>query len=50
MSYRATVGSFAEVTIEVRCSGEAPRCGSCQANDLDCVYEQARRDRLKEYV
>ncbi|KAI8938874.1 hypothetical protein NX059_004733 [Plenodomus lindquistii] len=33
---------------KVRCSGEVPRCGTCQGTDSECVYEQARRDRLKE--
>ncbi|KAK7190378.1 hypothetical protein DPSP01_011545 [Paraphaeosphaeria sporulosa] len=32
---------------KIKCSGDTPRCASCIANDLDCVYDQARRDRLK---
>lgn len=35
--------------IEVRCSGEVPRCSNCQIHSLECQYEPARRDRLKEY-
>ncbi|KAH9861477.1 hypothetical protein J1614_011224 [Plenodomus biglobosus] len=33
---------------KVRCSGDMPRCANCQASNSQCVYEQARRDRLKE--
>ncbi|XPS68919.1 hypothetical protein M3J09_001199 [Ascochyta lentis] len=33
---------------KVKCSGNIPRCLNCQASGLDCIYEQARRDRLKE--
>ncbi|KAF2625797.1 hypothetical protein BU25DRAFT_412445 [Macroventuria anomochaeta] len=33
---------------KVKCSGDVPRCANCQATGLNCVYEQARRDRLKE--
>ncbi|KAF3011007.1 hypothetical protein E8E13_010807 [Curvularia kusanoi] len=33
---------------KVKCSGDVPRCVVCQTNDLNCVYEQSRRDRLKE--
>lgn len=33
---------------KVRCSGHIPRCANCQTSDSQCVYEQARRDRLKE--
>ena len=35
---------------EVKCSGDIPRCTNCQTNSIGCVYEQSRRDRLKEYV
>ncbi|KAJ4992890.1 hypothetical protein SVAN01_01594 [Stagonosporopsis vannaccii] len=35
---------------KVKCSGEVPRCTNCQTNSLSCVYEQARRDRLKEAI
>ncbi|KAJ8113960.1 hypothetical protein OPT61_g4047 [Boeremia exigua] len=35
---------------KVRCSGEVPRCTNCQSNKLDCFYEQARRDRLREAI
>ncbi|KAH6644375.1 fungal-specific transcription factor domain-containing protein [Boeremia exigua] len=35
---------------KVKCSGEVPRCAICQTNNLSCVYEQARRDRLKEAI
>lgn len=40
----------ANVTTEVKRTGEVPRCSNCQTNDLSCVYEQARRDRLQESV
>ncbi|KAH8712268.1 fungal-specific transcription factor domain-containing protein [Phaeosphaeriaceae sp. PMI808] len=33
---------------KVRCNGEVPRCANCQLTSSECVYEQARRDRLKE--
>ncbi|KAJ4352177.1 uncharacterized protein N0V89_007524 [Didymosphaeria variabile] len=32
---------------KVKCSGDTPRCAGCIANNLDCLYDQARRDRLK---
>ncbi|KAL1596299.1 hypothetical protein SLS60_008944 [Paraconiothyrium brasiliense] len=32
---------------KVKCSGDTPRCAGCVANNLDCVYDQARRDRLR---
>ncbi|KAH7366641.1 fungal-specific transcription factor domain-containing protein [Pyrenochaeta sp. MPI-SDFR-AT-0127] len=35
---------------KVRCSGEVPRCTNCRTNDLNCVYEQARRDRLRDAI
>ncbi|CAN9445480.1 unnamed protein product [Alternaria alternata] len=33
---------------EVRCSGDTPRCANCERNNLACVYDPARRDRLGE--
>ncbi|KZM20197.1 DNA binding [Ascochyta rabiei] len=33
---------------KVKCSGDIPRCLDCQISGLKCIYEQARRDRLKE--
>jgi hypothetical protein len=33
---------------EVKCSGD-PICTYCQIHGLECEYEAARRDRLKEY-
>lgn len=35
---------------KVKCSGEVPSCINCHTNGLTCVYEQARRDRLKEAI
>ncbi|KAF1967985.1 hypothetical protein BU23DRAFT_280974 [Bimuria novae-zelandiae CBS 107.79] len=32
---------------KIKCTGDSPRCANCIASDLDCVYDQARRDRLK---
>ncbi|KAL5402472.1 hypothetical protein PMIN04_012984 [Paraphaeosphaeria minitans] len=32
---------------KIRCSGDTPSCVICNANNLDCVYDQARRDKLK---
>ncbi|KAH7090233.1 fungal-specific transcription factor domain-containing protein [Paraphoma chrysanthemicola] len=31
-----------------KCSGVTPQCNECAANDLSCVYEHNRRDRVKE--
>ncbi|CAN9163708.1 unnamed protein product [Alternaria alternata] len=31
-----------------KCSGEVPHCSYCQINSLDCVYEKAKKDRLRE--
>ncbi|KAF2703841.1 hypothetical protein K504DRAFT_507750 [Pleomassaria siparia CBS 279.74] len=39
--------NVADPSVEVKCTGEVPRCKSCEAADLPCIYEQARRDRLK---
>jgi hypothetical protein len=36
--------------VEVRCSGNVPRCAPCQLYALDCQYEPAQQDRLKEFV
>ncbi|CAN9148282.1 unnamed protein product [Alternaria alternata] len=33
---------------KVRCSGDTPRCANCERNNLACVYDPARRDRLGE--
>ncbi|CAI9629556.1 unnamed protein product [Alternaria burnsii] len=33
---------------KVRCSGDTPRCTNCERNNLACVYDPARRDRLGE--
>ncbi|KAF1849131.1 uncharacterized protein K460DRAFT_280163 [Cucurbitaria berberidis CBS 394.84] len=33
---------------KVRCSGDLPCCTNCQISNSNCVYEQARRDRLRE--
>ncbi|RII19286.1 hypothetical protein CUC08_Gglean001950 [Alternaria sp. MG1] len=33
---------------KVRCSGDTPRCANCERNNLTCVYDPARRDRLGE--
>lgn len=41
---------IADAAAEVKCSGDVPRCANCQASGLSCVYEQARRDRLREYA
>lgn len=35
---------------EIKCTGDGPPCSSCQASALECTYEQARRDRLRESV
>ncbi|KAL6710500.1 hypothetical protein ACN47E_008548 [Coniothyrium glycines] len=35
---------------KVRCSGHLPRCTNCQTSDTTCVYDQARRDRLREAI
>ncbi|KAH7410079.1 fungal-specific transcription factor domain-containing protein [Phaeosphaeria sp. MPI-PUGE-AT-0046c] len=33
---------------EIKCTGDGPPCSACQASSLECSYEQARRDRLRE--
>ncbi|KAI8939159.1 hypothetical protein NX059_004993 [Plenodomus lindquistii] len=33
---------------KTRCSGETPQCQGCIKLDLECRYDQARRDRLRE--
>lgn len=38
------------LNIEVRCSGETPRCATCERAGSVCVYDSARRDRLGECV
>jgi hypothetical protein len=35
---------------KIRCNGRRPQCNNCTARSAPCVYAQARRDRLKEYV
>jgi hypothetical protein len=35
---------------KIRCNGAKPQCNNCTADNASCVYAQARRDRLKEYV
>ncbi|KAF2439824.1 hypothetical protein P171DRAFT_395811 [Karstenula rhodostoma CBS 690.94] len=32
---------------KVKCTGDTPSCANCIANKLQCVYDQARRDKLK---
>jgi len=34
---------------ETKCSGETP-CIHCVSSGTDCIYGQARRDRLREYA
>lgn len=31
----------------MKCSGDTPSCTNCAASDLECTYDQGRRDRLK---
>lgn len=33
---------------KIKCTGAGPPCSACQASSLDCSYELARRDRLRE--
>jgi len=33
---------------KTRCSGERPHCQNCVGQQLQCVYPQGRKDRLKE--
>ncbi|KAF2131024.1 hypothetical protein P153DRAFT_208978 [Dothidotthia symphoricarpi CBS 119687] len=35
---------------KTKCTGELPRCFECKTCDLDCAYEQGRRDRLKDVL
>jgi hypothetical protein len=35
---------------KVKCSGENPRCRNCIESKSTCIYPQARKDRLKEWV
>ncbi|OAL01148.1 hypothetical protein IQ06DRAFT_347212 [Phaeosphaeriaceae sp. SRC1lsM3a] len=35
---------------KIKCTGDGPPCSSCQASALECTYEQARRDRLREAI
>jgi hypothetical protein len=48
--YTSALNSGADKPPEVRCSGDTPRCANCERNNLTCVYDPARRDRLGEYV
>ncbi|OCK81675.1 hypothetical protein K432DRAFT_294972 [Lepidopterella palustris CBS 459.81] len=32
---------------KVKCTGEKPRCKHCEGFELECVYVQGRKDRLK---
>ena len=35
---------------KIKCSGERPHCQSCMAQQMTCMYSQARRDRLTRSV
>lgn len=35
---------------KVKCTGEQPHCQNCVNLHAPCIYSQARRDRLKEFV
>jgi hypothetical protein len=35
-------------TPESRCTAEIPRCSDCVANDIVCVYENNKKDRMRE--
>jgi hypothetical protein len=33
---------------ETKCSGTRPQCINCEKQGEECIYEQPRRDRLRE--
>jgi hypothetical protein len=37
-----------ERILETKCTAETPRCSDCVANDVACVYENNKKDRLGE--
>jgi hypothetical protein len=40
----------AELTInlEFKCTGGRPSCVECETNNILCIYEERRKDRLKD--
>ncbi|KAF2830575.1 hypothetical protein CC86DRAFT_315963 [Ophiobolus disseminans] len=45
----ASCGELCQLTpTETKCSGTRPQCTNCERNGDECVYEQPRRDRLRE--